>query len=129
MRATEWAARFAAPVCRAPGVEKALSSRFRSYASKLADRRDLEFDARQSFIDAAALDIPRLRDAVRGLAAIAEDFRITRAHRRLADALGASLEQWPDAAHAVHLTNPYQVLEVCRQVVADATAQGRDRRP
>ena len=139
-KSTERAARAAAFLCRVPLVEKLFDAQFRSYGAKLADRHNLSSDDRSAFAQAAAVDIPKLREAVQGLAEIAQDFResdlprvpsavvtadrkksskVFRAHARLAEALGAHLHQWPGAEHAVHLTNPSEVVDVCRQVLGE----------
>lgn len=140
-KATESMARVSDLAWRIPLFRKPIASGLRTRAEKLADRHEMRSDCRSAIVRTAELDLPRLRQASDGLAALAKDFqesdlprvpsvvvtadrkensRMTSAHRRVADALGATVEQWPEADHSVHLTHPQEVLDVCRRVVAMA---------
>ncbi|MBY4127324.1 alpha/beta hydrolase [Rhodococcus fascians] len=146
-RATELMARLAGLAWRIPLLRKAIASRLRTQAEKLADRHEMRPACRAAVVRTAGVDIPRLRDASDGLAELARDFqesdlprlpsvvvtadrtansRMTSAHRRIAGALGATVEQWPEADHSVHLTHPADVLDVCRRILAMAARQAPD---
>ncbi|MDI9929423.1 alpha/beta hydrolase [Rhodococcus sp. IEGM 1354] len=137
-KATELMARLAGLAWRVPLFRKSIASGLRTQAEKLADRHAMRPECRSALVRTAGVDIPRLRDAADGLADLAKSFRecdlprvpsvvvtadrkpnsrMTSAHARLADALGARVEQWPEADHSVHLTHPEEVLDVCRRII------------
>jgi pimeloyl-ACP methyl ester carboxylesterase len=133
------------PAAKIPGVRTLLKKALMRTARKGMEGKDLRPDCREAVDKIGALDLTKLAESVRGIVAIAEDFRedaipvvpavvvtadrpadsaIRKAHERIAARLGVPAICWPDADHAVHLDHPDEVLEVTRELVGSAVARG-----
>jgi pimeloyl-ACP methyl ester carboxylesterase len=137
-RRTARAARALARISGFPPARALLRSALRRSTRASAERHRMRPDARAALERTAGFDVATLGRAVDGLEAIAAGFdeqRLPRvpavvvtadrdqddpihvAHGRLASALHAPLEMWPDAEHTVHLDHPDDVLAACREVL------------
>ncbi|MGW0158440.1 alpha/beta fold hydrolase [Mycobacterium sp. NPDC003323] len=137
-RRAEWAFRAVGAVARIPLLHRLFKARAVRGAAAQARGMRADCAAAQNRI-AAEADLVELAHAVTGLGAVAAGFdesdlpRVPAvvvtadrspssttwvAHRRLADALGATLTCWPDSTHSVHLTHPDETLSVARDVLS-----------
>lgn len=142
-RQVEQTARTTGRLSTVPGIGWALSAMLRSSADRSARRHDMSPDRHAAMLKMAEVDLPGLARSADGLEEIAQGFdesqlprvpaavltadrkansTIRAAHQRLATAFDTPLLSWPGAEHAMHLSNPDEVLEASRAVLRAVAA-------
>ena len=142
-RQVEQTARIMARLSTLPGIGWALSAMLRSSAKGSARRHHMTPDARAAMLKMAEVDLAGLARSAEGLEVIARGFdesqlplvpaavltadrkadsTIRAAHQRLATAFDTPLLSWKGAEHAMHLSNPDEVLEASRAVLRAVAA-------
>ena len=117
-RRIEWAFRSVGAVSRIPLVGSLFRARFGTDADPVGLGRAVTGLASAAAGFESAV-LPRRPAAV--VTADRDPGSATRrAHRRLADALGAALVCWPGSTHSVHLTHPHDTLATVREVLSRA---------